>query len=227
MILDDETTKEKIEKADMVISMGGDGTFLKTANHIHSPDMPLIGINTDPGRSVGCLCSTSLRKPEIDAPKIVHRLLDTQDYKVLNRARISMFVNGKEKKNYLALNEVFLGENERGQLAAYSFDVDKTVKGRVKSSGIIVSTGTGSSGWLSSAKRISVVTMKQLLVLLGKDSEIDAREMQEEIATGIIFDPEMEKMYYMNREVNSGTKDETRCEGFCELFEYRNECVNG
>ena len=41
---------ESIEGADLVFSAGGDGTFLLAASKIHRPDLPLIGVNTDPER---------------------------------------------------------------------------------------------------------------------------------------------------------------------------------
>ena len=44
-------------KIDLVCSLGGDGTFLKTASMIKSNRLPICGINTDPTRSVGHLNS--------------------------------------------------------------------------------------------------------------------------------------------------------------------------
>lgn len=46
----------------LIISLGGDGTFLRTSSMIESCDTPLVGINTDPGRSLGILCSKFLYK---------------------------------------------------------------------------------------------------------------------------------------------------------------------
>jgi len=42
---------------ELVLSLGGDGTFLKTASMIKNRQMPILGVNTDPKRSVGCLCN--------------------------------------------------------------------------------------------------------------------------------------------------------------------------
>ena len=43
-----------LDWADMVVSAGGDGTFLLAASRIHSSSKPLIGFNTDPLRSEVC-----------------------------------------------------------------------------------------------------------------------------------------------------------------------------
>ena len=34
-------------------------------------------------------------------------------------------------------------------------------------------------------------------------------------------------MYYMNREVNPGHREQARPEGFCSEFTYVNECIHG
>ena len=98
----------------MIISLGGDGTFLKTANYILDNQMPLLGINTDPKRSVGCLCPTAVRDPLIDSKAIIHQLMETRSYRILNRTRISTAINGLDKPYHISLNEAFLGEKERG-----------------------------------------------------------------------------------------------------------------
>ena len=51
---DEDLAEEGIE---LVLSLGGDGTFLKTASMIKNRQMPILGVNTDPQRSVGCLCN--------------------------------------------------------------------------------------------------------------------------------------------------------------------------
>lgn len=45
-----------IDWADAIFSSGGDGTFLLAASKVQVSDMPVIGINSDPGRSEGFLC---------------------------------------------------------------------------------------------------------------------------------------------------------------------------
>ena len=59
--------------------------------------------------------------------------------------------------NKLVLNEIFAAEKDVGKISVYTLKIDghQIEGGKIKSSGIIVSTGTGSSGWLLSAKRMS------------------------------------------------------------------------
>ena len=46
----------------LVISLGGDGTYLRTSSMIDNCHVPLLGINTDPSRSLGILCGKFLYK---------------------------------------------------------------------------------------------------------------------------------------------------------------------
>ena len=40
--------------------IGGDGTYLRTSGAIETPDLPILGINTDPSRSTGHLCNQKI-----------------------------------------------------------------------------------------------------------------------------------------------------------------------
>ena len=45
-----------INSVDLVITVGGDGTFLETSHYI-TDNTPILGVNSDPVRSVGFFCS--------------------------------------------------------------------------------------------------------------------------------------------------------------------------
>ena len=57
--------------------------------------------------------------------------------------------------NKLCLNEVFAAEKDAAVTSMYKLEVDGKDMGKFKSSGIIISTGTGSSAWLFSAKQVT------------------------------------------------------------------------
>lgn len=51
---------------------------------------------------------------------------------------------------YLALNEVFIGETQSARVSHLNLQIDNETKlNKTKSSGLCVSTGTGSSSWLT------------------------------------------------------------------------------
>lgn len=52
---------------------------------------------------------------------------------------------------YLALNEVFIGETQSARVSHLHLQIDnQNILNKTKSSGLCVSTGTGSSSWLTS-----------------------------------------------------------------------------
>ena len=53
------------------------------------------------------------------------------------------------------LNEIFIAEKDPSKTSSYNLIADGKDLGKFKSSGIMISTGTGSSGWLYGSKRIT------------------------------------------------------------------------
>ena len=79
----------------------------------------------------------------------------------------------KKPINKLSLNEVFVAEKDVGKTSIYRLQVDDNYLGKFKSSGILISTGTGSTGWLYSARRISQSDVRTILTYLGNDENIE------------------------------------------------------
>ncbi len=82
--------------------------------------------------------------------------LEMNNFEYFYRTRLSLNIKTSTSSiNHLVLNEVFAAEINPGKTSIYSFDIDGRDLGKFKSSGIIISSGTGSSGWLVSAKRVT------------------------------------------------------------------------
>jgi len=129
------------EGVDLVISLGGDGTFVRAANFIR--DQTILGINSDPETSEGALKSLF--------PNEVEKLNDILDgkHKIIIRERARVLLNGKEIRE-LVVNAVFVGAASQFHASRYIVNF-KGQKEEHRSSGILVSTGTGSTGWFKSA----------------------------------------------------------------------------
>lgn len=58
---------------ELILSLGGDGTFLRTASLVQGNQVPILGVNTDPQRSVGHLCNRKVYfdKCEADIDKMM------------------------------------------------------------------------------------------------------------------------------------------------------------
>ncbi|MEV6583639.1 hypothetical protein AB0M92_36475 [Streptomyces sp. NPDC051582] len=127
---------------DVVVVVGQDGLVANTAKYLRG--QPVVGIDTDPGRNPGIL--------------VRHRCADTA---ALLRAATAVGGRTEEltmveavaddTQRLLALNEIYLGPPGH-QTARYRLGPDgENGPGEAQaSSGVLVGTGTGATGWLRS-----------------------------------------------------------------------------
>lgn len=133
--------KKDLFNVDLVITAGGDGTFIRAASYLK--ETPILGINSEPEFSEGAL--TSLDDSELNILKEILK----GDYSILKRQRIKVILNGKEL-DQLALNDVYVGSTTHYHSSRYVIDF-KGNQEEQRSSGILFSTGSGSSAWYKSA----------------------------------------------------------------------------
>lgn len=126
---------------DLVISFGGDGNFIRVAHFLK--DLPILGINSDSESSEGGFCSLS----ECSLDKLDEIL--NGKYKSIFRKRIDLFLNGKPILER-ALNEVYVGTKYQFHTSRYVIDF-KGIQEEHRSSGVLISTGSGSDVWYKSA----------------------------------------------------------------------------
>ena len=82
-------------------------------------------------------------------------------------------ITGTSHQQY-SLNEIFVAEENVSQTSIFRLQVDDDFAGKFKSSGLIIATGTGSTGWLYSAKRFTELDVKRALANLGAHDEPEA-----------------------------------------------------
>lgn len=127
-------------KTDLVVALGQDGLVANTAKYIGA--QPLIGVNPDPERFDGVLL-----------PFRVDEVRQTIDATVKERALINEVTLAEVKlsdgQKLLAFNDLYIGARTHVS-SQYRLKVGKSGWVRHSSSGVIVSTGAGSTGWLSS-----------------------------------------------------------------------------
>ncbi|MEU9993199.1 hypothetical protein AB0E10_41940 [Streptomyces sp. NPDC048045] len=124
---------------DVVVVVGQDGLVANVAKYLTG--QPVIGIDTDPGRNPGVL----VRHRPQDAAK----LLTAPDGTVDELTMVEAVADDTQR--LVALNEIYLGTPGH-QTARYRLGLDDD-GGAVEaqaSSGVLVGTGTGATGWLRS-----------------------------------------------------------------------------
>jgi len=129
------------DNAEIVISVGGDGTFLRVAQ---LTSLPIIGVNFDPRVSEGRLLMFDLKSFSKKLPDIARG-----DFDVDLLPSIEISVNGY-KLHYHAVNDVYIGSSHPHRSSKYVIAY-RGKKEEQLSSGIIVATATGSYAWYLSA----------------------------------------------------------------------------
>lgn len=127
---------------DLIITVGGDGTFLEAARHLTT--QVVWGVNSDPAWSVGRFCSGHSRNFESMLEKV---LQGKTKIKKLNRLSL-FFSDGTQSMN--ALNDLLVCHQNPAALSRYYLTVGKT-REEQRSSGVWVATAAGSSGGTHSA----------------------------------------------------------------------------
>ena len=64
-----------------------------------------------------------------------------------------------------------MAEDNVSQTSVFRLNVDEKYIGKFKSSGLLIATGTGSTGWLYSAKRFTELDVRRALANLGAHGE--------------------------------------------------------
>ncbi|MFI1279410.1 hypothetical protein ACH4U5_01340 [Streptomyces sp. NPDC020858] len=127
---------------DVVVVVGQDGLVANTAKYLRG--QPVVGIDTDPGRNPGVL----VRHRCADAPALLRAATAAG-----SRAEELTMVEAvaDDTQRLLALNEIYLGSPGH-QTARYRLgsDGEKGPGEAQASSGVLVGTGTGATGWLRS-----------------------------------------------------------------------------
>lgn len=135
-----DTFKMPHLKADLVISMGGDGTFLTSAAQVGARGIPILGINT--GR-LGFLADVS---PE-DIENALDAVFDGR-CTIEQRAVIAMTLDGETYHGYpYALNEVAILKHDNSSLIEIDTHINGALLTNYMSDGLIISTPTGSTGY--------------------------------------------------------------------------------
>ena len=134
----DELRKRRFENRDLILAVGGDGTFLRAAQFIDK--QPIFGVNADPNNKEGFFMGCTRKNFEAKLAKII-----SGNFRIKKLSRLEASVNGN-KIATLALNEFFIGPRKSYHAAKYTIQV-RNIKERHKSSGILVSTPSGSYAW--------------------------------------------------------------------------------
>ncbi len=127
-------------EADMVISMGGDGTFLKSAMRVGSRNIPILGINT--GR-LGFLADIS---PE-EIGETFQEICNGH-YQVEDRSVLCLQNEGEPLPGYpFALNEIAVLKRDSSSMITIHTHINGALLTTYQADGLVIATPTGSTAY--------------------------------------------------------------------------------
>jgi NAD+ kinase len=131
---------------DVVLSLGGDGTMLRTVDLVYEAGVPVLGVNVG---QLGYLAE--VEPPDLD--DALARLVDGA-YSVDERMVLEIDVTsaGPAGGRWFALNETVLEKLHTGRLVRLEVEINGTFFTTYAADGVIVATPTGSTAYSFSAR---------------------------------------------------------------------------
>jgi len=126
-------------RVDFIVSIGGDGTILRTIHKMADP-VPILGINMG---TLGFLVDVE----PADAETTIKRLLS--GFVVDERSRLKMLINGVCMPR--ATNEIALITASPAKMIEFEILVDGSLMEDFRADGVIIATATGSTAYAMSA----------------------------------------------------------------------------
>lgn len=151
--------RARLIDADMVLSLGGDGTFLRTVRLVGERDVPIVGVNLG---GLGFLAEFSAH----DFLSSLDRIL-AGDYRLQERMTLQTRLSrqGKTIREERALNDVVISTTGVSRLGILEASIDDEHLTTYESNGLIVATPTGSTAYSLSAGGPIVDPALEALVL--------------------------------------------------------------
>jgi NAD+ kinase len=131
---------------DLALSLGGDGTMLRTVDLVYDAGVPVLGVN------VGQLGYLAEVEPE-DLDPVLDKLL-AGDYAVSDRMMLQVTVESDSSAagRWWAFNETVLEKPHPGRVARLEVTINGAFFTSYAADGVIVATPTGSTAYSFSAR---------------------------------------------------------------------------
>lgn len=143
---------------DVVISLGGDGTFLRTAARVNRQNIPILGINT--GR-LGFLADVGSTDVEDTLEELFKHY-----YKVEERILLRLETESRAYKGYnYALNEVAVLKRDTSSMITIHTSLNGEYLTSYQADGLVIATPTGSTAYSMSVNGPIILPQDNSIVL--------------------------------------------------------------
>jgi NAD+ kinase len=200
----------RLEGAGLILTLGGDGTFLAGARLAAPKGIPILGVNL--GR-LGFL--TEVEKDGLQDG--IRRFLDG-DYRLEERMMLQVTVvrNGRSLTRAVGLNEVVVDHSGEARILRLEIDVGGQRVGVIDADGAIVATPSGSTAYaLASGGPILEPTLRDLVLVPMSPFALTVRPIVfapgQDITLGVMRGPAEMRVDGGRRGRAIATGDQVRC----------------
>lgn len=134
-----------LNKVELIISLGGDGTLLRAARLSASTDIPVFGVNLG---GLGFLTQIGIDDLEKSLEKLYQEKYFLDERMMLD---CSVKRKGKEIKKFTALNDIVIGKGAFARIICLATYVNDDYVITYSADGLVISTSTGSTAYSLSA----------------------------------------------------------------------------
>jgi NAD+ kinase len=135
---------EKSRKLDILITLGGDGTILRSARAVSKFSIPILGVNIG---NLGFLAGVECKQFKEAVKK-----LKNGSYNVEERAMLKCIALNSDKNiEFNSLNDIVISKGTLSRIVRYDISVDNKFYTSFNADGIIIATPTGSTAYSLSA----------------------------------------------------------------------------
>lgn len=136
-----QVTSKDLERLDLVVVLGGDGTYLGAVRMLEGHAVPVLGVNMG---SLGFLTETRV---EDLFNTVIATLAGKMDFRPRSMLSIEVRRNGKRTAEYLALNDAVLERGSVTHLINIEIHSEKHLVSQLKADALIIATPTGSTAY--------------------------------------------------------------------------------
>jgi NAD+ kinase len=144
---------------DVLVVLGGDGTFLDGAQLVADHGVPLIGINLG---SLGFMTQFALSEAHEALAAVVSGKLPIAERM---RMRVAHLRKGEELASQNALNDAAVTQGKQARLLDLTTEVDGETISAIKADGLVIATPTGSTAYSLAAGGPVVTPGMEALVM--------------------------------------------------------------
>lgn len=141
-----EAHRRELPTTDVLVVLGGDGTFLRAAQSVAVVDVPILGVNLG---KVGFLSKAEAHELEV----VLHKLVAGR-YAIRERMALtgSILPAGRQSEDeFTALNDIVIARGSLARVVRVDVSIDESHLATFVADGLVVASPTGSTGYSFSA----------------------------------------------------------------------------